>query len=232
MALGSGVGGFFVGATYPLRAIGLLLRYRSLWKYVLIPIGLNLAIAIVVYSLLLTSGLHLIDQWIASLPELASELSQWHPPAVDWPSIPWPQLALPGWLKWPHVSWPQVSLPQVSLPSWFALPQLAWPSWLSLPQISLPGWLVDAPIEVVSFLLRIVLMLVLLFVTGFVFLQFGFILGAPFYGKLSESIEQIKTGNVELVEVSLWREVWRAIVYEAKKLVLMVSVGLPLLVLN
>ena len=184
-----GIGGFLAGATYPLRAIGLLLRHSSLWKYVLIPIGLNLGIAIVVYSLLLTSGLHLIDQWIASLPDLAGELAQWHPPAVDWAVIPWPHVALPGWLA-------------------------------------------EAPIGIVAFLLRLVLILVLLFVTGFVFLQFGFILGAPFYGKLSESIEQIKTGNVELVEVSPWREIWRAILYEAKKLVLMVSVGVPLFILN
>ncbi len=229
MAVGSGnggIGGLLVGATYPLRAIGLLLQHRSLLKYVLIPIGLNLGIAIVVYSLLLTSGLHWVDQWIASLPELASELGQWHPPAVDWPSLPWPQWAWPSWLTLPPIAWPSwLRLPQVSLPQ-VSLPQV------SLPLIALPGWLVDAPIEVASFLLRIVLILVLLLVTGFVFLQFGFILGAPFYGKLSESIEQIRTGDVEIVAVSPWREVGRAILYEAKKLVLLVTVGVGLLVLQ
>ena len=90
----------------------------------------------------------------------------------------------------------------------------------------MPGWFVNAPIEVAAFLLRSVLIVALLLVTGFVFLQFGFILGAPFYGKLSESIEQIRTGDVEIVAVSPWREVGRAILYEAKKLVLVVTVGL------
>ena len=53
-------------------------------------------------------------------------------------------------------------------------------------------------------------------------------LGAPWYGKLSEQIEKVRTGSVEIVEVSIVRDIGRAILYEFKKLVLMAMVGIPL----
>jgi CysZ protein len=232
-----GLGGFLVGATYPLRALAVLREQPSLRPYILIPIGLNLVLGITVYSTLLYGGLHLVDQWIGSLPQLTAELTEWHPPAVSLPdlSFSWPGwLSLPGWLHWPTwLSLPSIPLPHIPLP---ALPQLTLPHWSvevpALPHLKLPNWLVHAPLVIVAGLLRLVLTVLLLLVTGFIFLQFGFILGAPFYGKLSEAVEQLKTGKVELVEINPLREVGRAILYELKKLGLLLSLGLPLLILN
>jgi CysZ protein len=214
-----GFGSFFVGMTYPVRAVAALFRYPQLRSYVLWPIALNIVLGITLYSLLLSTGLHLIDHWISALPELATDLAQWQPPALPWTDAI--ALAWPSWLHWPSwIHWPSVTLPH------FALPQLP------LPQFQLPSWLVHAPMELISWLLRLVLTILLLLVTGFVLLQFGFILGAPFYGKLSEQIEQLKTGRLELVEISAWREIGRAILYELKKLLLLVGIGLGLLLLN
>jgi CysZ protein len=208
-----GLGSFFIGMTYPLRAVAALFRYPQLRSYVLWPIALNILLGITLYSLLLTTGLNLIDHWISSLPELAADLAQWQPPALPWTDAI--ALAWPSWLHWPSITLPQLQLPQ-----------------LPLPQLQLPGWLLHAPMELVSWLLRLVLTILLLLVTGFVLLQFGFILGAPFYGKLSETIEQLKTGRLEVVEITVWREIGRAILYELKKLVLLVGIGLGLLLLN
>jgi CysZ protein len=223
-----GLGGFLIGATYPLRALIVLGEQPSLRSYVLIPIVLNLVIGVTVYSALLTGGLHLIDQWISSLPQLAGELAQWHPPAVSLPDV---SLSLPSWLHWP--TW--LHLPQLPLPH-IPLPHLALPHWSiavpALPNFKLPDWLVHAPLAIVAGLLRFVLTILLLLITGFVFLQFGFILGAPFYGKLSEAVERLKTGGVEIIEINPLREIGRAISYELKKLGLLIGIGLPLLLLN
>jgi CysZ protein len=214
-----GLGSFFIGMTYPVRAVAALFRYPQLRSYVLWPIALNILLGITLYSLLLTTGLHLIDHWISSLPELAADLAQWQPPALPWTDAI--ALAWPSWLHWPSwIHWPSITLPQLQFPQ------------LPLPQLQLPGWLLHAPMALVSWLLRLVLTILLLLVTGFVLLQFGFILGAPFYGKLSETIEQLKTGRLEVVEISAGREIGRAILYELKKLVLLVGIGLGLLLLN
>jgi CysZ protein len=47
-----------------------------------------------------------------------------------------------------------------------------------------------------------------------------------------EQLEKIKTGGVVNVEVGLVRDVGRALVFELKKLFLLVGLGLPLLILN
>lgn len=212
-----GPGSFFIGMTYPVRAVAALFRYPQLRSYVLWPIALNILLGITLYSLLLTTGLQMIDHWISSLPALAVDLAQWQPPALPWTDAI--ALAWPSWLHWPNwLHWPSITLPHLALPQ--------------LPQLQLPGWLLHAPMALVSWLLRLVLTILLLLVTGFVLLQFGFILGAPFYGKLSETIEQLKTGRLEVVEISAGREIGRAILYELKKLVLLVGIGLGLLLLN
>jgi CysZ protein len=68
------VGGFLVGATYPLRALRLLAANRSLWPYVLAPIGLNVVVGLTVYLALLLAGLRGIDALVASLPDWAAAL--------------------------------------------------------------------------------------------------------------------------------------------------------------
>lgn len=95
---------------------------------------------------------------------------------------------------------------------------------------NLPAWLgfLEYAIVSLAYLLRLLLIIIALIVTGFVLTQFGVLLGAPWYGKLSEQIEKIRTGSVEIVEVGIARDIGRAIFYELKKLVLIAIVGLPL----
>ena len=98
----------------------------------------------------------------------------------------------------------------------------------------LPAWLgfLEYLIVSVAYLLRLLLIVVALIVTGFVLTQFGVLLGAPWYGKLSEQLEKIRTGSVEIVEVGIVRDIGRAILYEFKKLVLIAIIGLPLGVIS
>jgi CysZ protein len=63
-------------------------------------------------------------------------------------------------------------------------------------------------------------------------LQFGTILGAPWYGKLSEKLEEFRLNKLEVIEVGLIQDIWRAILFEIKKIILAIIVGIPLLILN
>ena len=106
--------------------------------------------------------------------------------------------------------------------------------WLDNIIVNLPAWLgfLDYATVGLSFLLRLLLILVLLVATGFLLTQFGVLLGAPWYGQLSEQLEKLCTGKVEIVEVSIFKDIGRAILFELKKLVLIAVVGIPLFLLN
>jgi CysZ protein len=91
----------------------------------------------------------------------------------------------------------------------------------------LPAW--AAPL---AFLLRSLLVVGLLVATGFVLVRFGVVLGAPWYGRLSERIELMRLGRAPPSGGGALRDLGRALVYEAKKLLLVAAVGLPLLLLN
>ena len=95
---------------------------------------------------------------------------------------------------------------------------------------NLPAWLgfLQYAVIALAFLLRTLLIVIALIVTGFTLTQFGVLLGAPWYGQLSEQLEKIRTGKVQIVKVSLVRDLSRAILYELKKLVLIAIIGLPL----
>lgn len=80
--------------------------------------------------------------------------------------------------------------------------------------------------------LQVILLILLLIIVGFIITQFGSILGAPWYGKLSEQIEIIKTGKLEIIEINILHDLWRAILFEFKKIGLIIVVGIPLLLLN
>lgn len=108
---------------------------------------------------------------------------------------------------------------QTDLTNWFAQLLTNLPSWLGFLQYGLLG---------LAFLLRLLLIVIALILTGFALTQFGVLLGAPWYGKLSEQIEKVRMGSVEIVEVSIFKDLSRAILYELKKLVLMAVVGIPL----
>jgi CysZ protein len=238
-----GPGSLLAGALYPLRALWLLVKTPPLRRYIVVPILINLILGITVYAGLLFFGLSAIDRLLAILPIWVAEISQdlsntaTRLPPIDLPA--W-SLPLPAWLvpsNW-HVNLPTwvPSLP--NLPHW----QLQWPHWtISLPSwlttwnVQLPLWLKELPdwgFAVFIWLLRGLLTLVLLFVTGFIFLQFGVLLGAPWYGKLSEEIEKLQTGQVVLVEVNPAVEIGRAVFYELKKLALAIGIGLPILLLG
>lgn len=223
-----GPGSFLVGATYPLQALRLFIANPRLRKYVLFPIAVNLLVGATIYAALLFAGLRAIDAIVADVPNWTGNLAHLSPSLPSIPPVSLPQVSLPQW--------------QISLPDWLPHWNLALPDW-KLP--GLPGWNFHVPNWAIaiadtlgaSFLwvLRLLLVLLLLLVTGFIFLQFGVLLGSPWYGKLSEELELLKLGKLPPMEASLGRtiqDVGRAILYELNKLVLLVLIGLPLLLFN
>jgi CysZ protein len=101
------------------------------------------------------------------------------------------------------------------------LPQ--WLSWLN--------WLLKGFDEV----LQVLAIVILLFVTGWLLLQFGTIIGAPWYGQLSEQIEKQRLGQLPPIEsgaLGIVRDIGRALLFEVKKLVLAGSLAIVLLLLN
>jgi CysZ protein len=98
-----------------------------------------------------------------------------------------------------------------------------------------PSWL-DTTVQVLAPVIQGVLILLLLIVLGLVLLQFGGILGSPFYGQLSEKIEILRAGKLDAPESMGWGaifiDIWRAIMFELKKLLLLACIGLPLLLAN
>ncbi|MGH2369463.1 MAG: EI24 domain-containing protein, partial [Chloroflexota bacterium] len=62
------------GATYPFRAVILLRRTPGLWRYVFIPVAVNLGVGVVLYAGLLFAGFRAIDAIVAGLPEWAAVL--------------------------------------------------------------------------------------------------------------------------------------------------------------
>ncbi len=106
--------------------------------------------------------------------------------------------------------------------------------WINQWIASLPQWL--GFLNYLTFglivIIRFLLIVILLIATGFVLTQFGVLLGAPWYGQLSEQLEKYRTGKVELIELDLVSDLTRAILYELKKLVLIAAIGIPLLLIN
>jgi CysZ protein len=87
-----------------------------------------------------------------------------------------------------------------------------------------------------GWLLRLLLIIVLLIVVGFLLVRFGVVLGSPWYGKLSEELEQLQLGQAPpaqpLTPAGIARDLSRAVQFELKKLALVLPVGLGLLLLN
>lgn len=99
---------------------------------------------------------------------------------------------------------------------------------------NLPQWLefLTAIIGAIAILFKGLIFVILLIIIGFIILQFGGILGSPFYGKLSEKIEIFKKGNLEIIEINFLREIWRSILFELKKILLTICLGIPLFFMN
>jgi CysZ protein len=85
-------------------------------------------------------------------------------------------------------------------------------------------------------LLQIVLVIALLLVTGFVFVRFGVILGAPWYDLLSARVERERTGGSPDTGrgglLGALQDVLRQIRHETQKLILVLVLGFLLLLLN
>lgn len=154
-------GGLLAGLSYPFRALALINRRRELWGYILVPILVNVVVAMVLY-LGLFAG------------------------------------------------------------SWYALDSAIGPSGSEL-------------VTVVLVVLRVVLGLTLAVVIGFLMVRFGVVLGAPWYGRLSEHLEATLTGRAEqevrLTVSAVLHDIWRALLFELKKLLLVLAIWLPSLLL-
>lgn len=102
--------------------------------------------------------------------------------------------------------------------------------------LSLPSWANGAiTLSILEWLLRIILGILLLLTTGFLLGQFGVILGAPWYGKLSEQLELKQLGQLPPEEPAaggILRNVQRSLLYESKKLGLLISIGIPLFAIS
>lgn len=101
-----------------------------------------------------------------------------------------------------------------------------------------PAWLSFLGLLTVAFgwLLRLLLVSGLLLIIGFLLVQFGVILGSPWYGKLSEQLELLRNGQLPAEAPmnlrSSFRDIQRAIAFELRKLQILLSIGIPLLLLN
>ncbi|MBD3881540.1 EI24 domain-containing protein [Phormidium tenue FACHB-886] len=219
-----GLSSLFTGASYPLRALRLFLTTPKLRGYILLPILINVILGFVIYTGLFLAGMEAIDRIIADVPNWTASLPHWSVHLPAW------NVSAPRWLP----ALPSLpSLPHIALPNW----NLTLPGWFHLPswQPVLPDWIAFIPTgaaRVLIWLLRLVLTVVLLLLTGFIFLQFGVLLGAPWYGKLSEELERMRMGKVTLIEVGMVQDISRAILYELKKLGLTIAILVPSLLLN
>lgn len=80
-------------------------------------------------------------------------------------------------------------------------------------------------------ILAVVLGVALAVAIGFIFVRFGIVLGAPWYGQLSEKLEHMLMGSAEapqrLSAGAIAYELWRALLFEGKKLGLFLALWLP-----
>ncbi|WP_293133245.1 EI24 domain-containing protein [Okeania sp. SIO3I5] len=101
----------------------------------------------------------------------------------------------------------------------------------------LPNWLnfLSYLDNILDWFIEFFIFIILLIIIGFLLVQFGVILGSPFYGQLSEQLEKIRTGTLPEAPPGLLggiKDIWRAILFELKKIALLLVIGLPMLLLN
>ncbi|AFY40198.1 hypothetical protein Lepto7376_4067 [[Leptolyngbya] sp. PCC 7376] len=89
----------------------------------------------------------------------------------------------------------------------------------------LPQWLqwLDYGAHALAVVLGIIFIAAIFIVIGLILVQFGTLLGAPWYGQLSEQIEKLRTSRVEVIEIGIVRDLSRAILFELKKLALIIT---------
>ncbi len=79
--------------------------------------------------------------------------------------------------------------------------------------------------------LKALVVIALFIVIGFLLARFGIVLGAPWYAKLSEEVELLRTGEPPPARPAL-QDLSRAIAYEVRKLALVAGASLALLAIN
>ena len=91
---------------------------------------------------------------------------------------------------------------------------------------AIDGWVAGLPewAQGIAALLNVLLIVALFLLIGFVLVRFGVVLGSPFYGKLSELLEQQLSGHAPPAEpltiAGIARDLSRALAFELKKLLL------------
>lgn len=126
--------------------------------------------------------------------------------------------------------WQFISQFSTGLPAGTATWIATLPPWLS----QLLGW-VPAGVGVLDDLLQGVLAIALLIILGLLLVQFGAIVGAPWYGNLAEQVERHRMGQLPNGTMNLERalqDVGRAIAFQGKKLVVFAIVAPLLLIFN
>ncbi|MBW4470989.1 MAG: EI24 domain-containing protein [Stenomitos rutilans HA7619-LM2] len=129
------------------------------------------------------------------------------------------------------------------LPGWRGIDQWASgvPTWLAQWVATLPPWAsrlltwLPTGATFLDDVLRFLMAIALFVITGLLLVQFGAILGAPWYGNLAEQTERLRGGEIPVGSPSLSRalqDIWRAVTFQLKKLLLLVVIGVPLLMLN
>jgi len=130
------------------------------------------------------------------------------------------------------------------VPAWQAIN-----GWTAGVPAGLAQWIAGLPAQVSPWLnwlpalagtfddvLRWLLAIALLLVTGFLLVQFGAIFGAPWYGSLSEQIEALRTGTLpSMGPMSLQRalrDIWRALTFQLKKLLLAIALATLLFIVS
>jgi CysZ protein len=93
------------------------------------------------------------------------------------------------------------------------------------------GW-----VALLAAIAQVVLLIGLAVSIGFLMVRFGVVLGSPWYGRLSEELEEIMTGRklptTTLSARVVLYDISRALLFELKKLLFVASIGIPGLLLN
>jgi CysZ protein len=102
-----------------------------------------------------------------------------------------------------------------------------------IDQIDQAGGALSTTLE---FLARALYLIALAIGVGWLMVRFGVVLGAPWYGQLAGRLEEIITGQpmpkTALTPASMAHDIWRALQFELKKLLLTLAISLPGLLLN
>lgn len=126
--------------------------------------------------------------------------------------------------------WQFISQLSTGLPAGTAAWIAALPPWLS----QVLGW-VPAGVGFLDNILQGILAIALFIILGLLLVQFGAIVGAPWYGNLAEQVERHRMGQLPTDTMSLGRalrDVGRAIAFQGKKLFLLALVAPLLFIFN